>query len=398
MSHGLQRSVHGLKIAIRNTELIVKDKRAFEARTPTLSISRMARRGGNRRRFLGRRGTVAILDRKEGECTVIKGFRSAGLNGKTCGQVVNTRNLPVASRKAALEKLRQSMGMDEPELALVTGEPGTGKTWLWRKLVQELPASWRCLAVEMSESLDALEFMRLVSHGLGIQPADRLGAARLDQSRALQDDSGDGGSWLLVVENAQSTPPQVWNEIQAMVHAMEASEGFAAIILVGPTKLAHLLAGRSLSALATRMGTHVHLLPLDLDESLELVQVRGNLGNIERATLEKLHRDVRGNPRLLLQLLRRTGWGPTESAIATPPATPRELPEPLARSVITHSNAVAARVPDASTTPAPESEPSTRPGALIAREPMASALSSGSQSPSLTRRGGVDRGGLGGKP
>ena len=106
-------------------------------------------------------------------------------------------------------------------------------------------------------------------------PAGRpTGCGAADQSRRLQDDSGDGRSWLLVVENAQSTPQPVWNEIQAMVHAMEASEGFAAIILVGPTKLAHLLAGRSLSPLATRMGTHVHLLPLDLDESLELVQAR----------------------------------------------------------------------------------------------------------------------------
>ena len=239
----------------------------------------------------------------------MKGFRNAGLNDETCGPGVNSRDLPVSSRRDALERLRKSIGLDETEMALLTGEPGTGKTWLWRRLVQELPANWRWLSVDMSEALDALEFLRLIGHGLGINAADRLGAARLDLARALQDDSSDGRSWLLVIENAQNTPAQVWNEIQAMVHAMEASEGFAAVILVGPTKLARLLATRSLSSLATRIRTHVHLLPLDLDESLELVQARGGFGNLDRAVLEELHRDARGNPRLLLQLLRKRIMG-----------------------------------------------------------------------------------------
>ena len=107
-----------------------------------------------------------------------------------------------------------------------------------------------------------------------------------------------------------------------MVHAMEASEGFAAVILVGPTKLAHLLATRSLSSLATRIRTHVHLLSLDLDESLELVQARGGCANLDRAILEELHRDARGNPRLLLQLLRKVSGRPQ------PPPSPASRPCP----------------------------------------------------------------------
>ena len=302
-------------------------------------------------KLLSRVETAAILVRKKGECEVMKGFRNAGLNDETSGPSVNSPDLPVSSRRDALERLRKNIGLDKTEMVLLTGEPGTGKTWLWRRLVHELPANWRWLSVDMSEALDALEFLRLIGHGLGINAADRLGAARLDLARALQDDSSDGRSWLLVIENAQSTPAQVWNEIQAMVHAMEASEGFAAVILVGPTKLARLLATRSLSSLATRIRTHVHLLSLDLEESLELVQARGGFGNLDRAILEELHRDARGNPRLLLQLLRKGSWETAVPAITSQPATLRRLPEPPVDPVVARSDVIAE--------PAPKEVPAT---------------------------------------
>jgi type II secretory pathway predicted ATPase ExeA len=296
-------------------------------------------------KLLGQVVTRAAFDRKEREYEVMKGFRNAGRNDETCRPGVKSRDLPVSSRRDALERLRKSIDHDETEMALLTGEPGTGKTWLWRRLVQELPTNWRWLSMDMSEALDALDFLRLIGHGLGINAADRLGAARLDLARALQDDSSDGRSWLLVIENAQSTPAQVWNEIQAMVHAMEASAGFAAVILVGPTKLTRLLATRSLSSLATRIRTHVHLLSLDLDESLELVQARGGLESLDRALLEELHRDARGNPRLLLQLLRKGSWATAVPVTTSQPATLRRLPEPLVRPVVARSDVIAEPAP-----------------------------------------------------
>jgi len=320
--------------------------------------------------------TRAAFAWKERECEVMKGFRNAGLNDQTSGPGAKSRDLPVSSRRDALARLRKSIGLDETQMVLLTGEPGTGKTWLWRRLVQELSPSWRWLSVDMSEALDALEFLRLIGRGFGINTADRLGAARLDLTRALQDDSSDGRSWLLIVENAQSTSAQVWNEIQAMVHAMELSEGFGAVILVGPTKLASLLATRSLNSLATRIGTHIHLLSLDLDESLELVQARGGCRNLDRAILEELHRDARGNPRLLLQLLRKGLWTTAAPAITSQPATPRRLPEPSAHPVVARSNLIEEPAPGEISATQRKLEVPPREGAVTADE-------SGSPAPPL---------------
>ena len=256
-----------------------------------------------------RQDTAPIPDRKETENEVMKGFRNAGLNAGNDGTGLNSRDLPVSSRREAMETLRRTLGQGDPSVVLLTGEPGTGKTWLWRQLVRDLPANWRWLAVDMSESLDPLEFLRLISHGLGIRSDDRLGAARLEVARVLEEDSTDGKHWLLVVENAHCISEQVWTEILAILHAMEESAGFAAILLVGSNKLTNQLSTRSLSFMATRISTHVHLLALDLDESLELVQAAATLSALTRATLEELHRDRPGQPAAAAPALEKGAGG-----------------------------------------------------------------------------------------
>ncbi len=276
----------------------------------------------------------------------MQGSRNAALNDKTRGPGANSRDLPVSSRRDALERLRRTLGCEDAAMALLTGEPGTGKTWLWRRLVKELPVNWFSLSVDMSAALDALEFSRLIAHGLGIKLADRLGTARLDVAGSLRDQSSDGRSWLLVVENAQNTSAQVWNEIQVMVHAAEAGEGFAAVLLVGPTELAHMLASRSMSFLSTRIRTHIHLLCLDLDEWLELAQSRGGSDHLDRSILEELHRDARGNPRRLLQLLRDRSWWTDVATEGTQPGRLQKIPDPSPRQLPAgaRADAIAERV------------------------------------------------------
>jgi general secretion pathway protein A len=204
-----------------------------------------------------------------------------------------------------MSTLRAVVAAEGTMSVLVTGEPGTGKTWLWRRLMKELPASWRSVSIDMSEAFDPLEFLRLIGHGLGIAVDGGIGTARLSVASALMDEWADSRSWLLVIENAQDTPQQVWSEIQALTHGIDASSAFAAIILVGPTELARRLAMRPLTSLAARLAAHVHLLPLDFDEARELIMGKDQAVTADLNVLEELHRDAGGNPRRVLQLARR---------------------------------------------------------------------------------------------
>jgi general secretion pathway protein A len=259
----------------------------------------------------------------------MKGNRDAGLGVGIRGPRANPRDLPVSSRRAALETFRQTVVSEGAGLLLLTGEPGAGKTWLWRRLVRDLPTTWRWVCVELSEALDALEFLRMIGDGLGIAVPDQLGAARLAVASALADESTDGRSWLLIVENAHHASDAARDEIGALVHAMEASGGFAALVLAGPTELARQLSARRSAGLAARLGAHVHLLPLDLDEARELVECQGGAAPSDQAILEEIHRDAGGNPRRLLQLLRRRARPSLPPAARNEPATPATSPEPV---------------------------------------------------------------------
>src|SRR6516164_734667 len=74
----------------------------------------------------------------------------------------------VPSRRRALERLRDALGGGKTGPVLITGEPGSGKTWLARRLVEDLPWGWRALTVEVSSAWDAREFLEGIGHGLGL--------------------------------------------------------------------------------------------------------------------------------------------------------------------------------------------------------------------------------------
>ncbi len=276
----------------------------------------------------------------------MNGFRDAGRNdtyrGPTYrGPGARARDLAVSSRSLAIAQLHAVLEQGEPSLVLLTGESGSGKSWVWRGLVEELPKNWRWVSVDMAGELDATGFLYLVCEGLEIEPRGRLAEARIAVARELQDDARSGRHCLLVIENAQNAPPPVLDELLALAHAMESVQGsgfgygFGAMILVGPTELSRKLMDRRHGGLATRIQKHVHLLPLDLDESVALMRGLGGQIPVDRETLDGLHRDARGNPRVLLNLARQAlrERAPTAlpGAAAAAPAPPAEAAPGLDR-------------------------------------------------------------------
>jgi type II secretory pathway predicted ATPase ExeA len=226
------------------------------------------------------------------------------------------------SRCGAIERLRAALWSAQGP-ALVTGEPGAGKTWLWHRLQSEMATPWRWVCVDQTPATDATEFFRLIGYGLGLTAPSGLGESRRELSDFLRERTADGERWILVVEEAQNLSISVSEEVRVLANRLGRPAGFSGLILVGQTALSRRLTTRPLAPLAARLAAQVHLRPIDLEEASALLgRLRGGR-SWEGEPLERLHRDTGGNPRRLLLA------AAAESDALVSDATPSEDQTPL---------------------------------------------------------------------
>ena len=156
----------------------------------------------------------------------------------------------VSSRRRALQRLRAAVENGPAGPVLITGEPGAGKTWLLRRLVEGLPSGWRPVNVDLASAMDSIEFLRLIGHSLGVSMPNHLGEARLLLQSTLQDEATDGRSWLLVVDEAHRGSAEVWDEIQAIRNQLGRNTGFAALFVLPKSLLTYRYEVRSRGRIA----------------------------------------------------------------------------------------------------------------------------------------------------
>jgi general secretion pathway protein A len=233
------------------------------------------------------------------------------------------------SRNAALAALRSAVASKNGPV-LLTGDAGTGKTWLWNRLRLMMPAPWRWVSVDLSPANHPAEIYRLIGHALGLPSAESPAVARLALGDYIEERSADGDDWVLVVDEVQSVTPAVLDEIRILANRLGRSDGFASLILVGQTSLASRLRSRPFSALTVRLATHVHLRPVDLGEARQLVERLGGRPANDPQVLERLHRDSGGIPQRLVKLAQLVPASAPRRNVSLPtavPASPRaEVP------------------------------------------------------------------------
>ena len=206
----------------------------------------------------------------------------------------------------ALERLK--FAVDEMDLALLTGEVGSGKTLLTRALVDRLGDRYE-VGMILNPRLSPRQFLRATAGELGVaeprfHTADLLGQIH---DRLLELDA-QGRAALLIVDEAHLVPGKpTFEEIRLLTNFQLDDRNLVAIVLVGQPELRERFRHRAYRALTQRIGAAFHLVPLGPEETAKYVRHRLAVAGAERTiftedAIAALHAGSQGIPRVVNHL------------------------------------------------------------------------------------------------
>jgi type II secretory pathway predicted ATPase ExeA len=206
----------------------------------------------------------------------------------------------------ALEQLLYAV--EEMELALLTGEVGSGKTLLTRALVDRIGDKYE-IAMVLNPRLSPRQFLHTVAGELGVEAPrfyanDLLGQIH-DRLLALDE---AGRAALLIVDEAHLIPGKAtFEEIRLLTNFQLDDRNLIAVVLVGQPELRERLRHRAYRALTQRIGAQFHLTPMTEEDSLAYLGHRLGVAGASPSLFaeeaaRRLHRAAGGLPRVLNQL------------------------------------------------------------------------------------------------
>jgi type II secretory pathway predicted ATPase ExeA len=206
----------------------------------------------------------------------------------------------------ALERLQ--FAVEEMELALLTGEVGSGKTLLTRALVDRVGEKYE-VGMILNPRLSPRQFLRTVASELGVEQPRFHSSDLLDQlhERLLELD-GQGRAALLIVDEAHLIPGKpTFEEIRLLTNFQLDDRNLVAIVLVGQPELRERLRHRTYRALTQRIGASFQLVPLAAADTRAYVAHRLSVAGAAREIFSAdavagLHAAACGIPRVLNHL------------------------------------------------------------------------------------------------
>ncbi|MGO9377201.1 MAG: XrtA/PEP-CTERM system-associated ATPase [Dissulfurispiraceae bacterium] len=206
--------------------------------------------------------------------------------------------------KKALTYLNYGIAADTGFI-LVTGEVGTGKTTLIRRILKELNKDIKVARVN-NTLVNSEQLIAMISDDFGIETQGK------DKTRMLRDLSdfiisqyARGCRTTLIIDEAQNLSPELLEEVRLLSNLETDKSKLLQIILAGQPELKQTLALPKLRQLRQRISISCHINPLDRNETEAYIFHRlGIAGNRSAVAfldgaLNLLHEATHGIPRLI---------------------------------------------------------------------------------------------------
>jgi type II secretory pathway predicted ATPase ExeA len=188
-----------------------------------------------------------------------------------------------AKHRLALTYLEYGL-MDGIGFVLLTGEIGTGKTTLIRKLLNKVEKEVE-IAVVFNTNVTSEQLLELILQEFEVETRSRRKAAHLDTlNQFLIRKYGEGRRVVLIVDEAQNLSWSGLEEVRMLSNLQTDQEPLLQIVLVGQPTLRSKLQHPSLAQLSQRIAVSYHLSSLSFTEVKEYIAHR-----LQKAGVQKTH-------------------------------------------------------------------------------------------------------------
>jgi MSHA biogenesis protein MshM len=227
-----------------------------------------------------------------------------GLTEAPFGLTPNTRFFcALPTHQEALSVLRIALDSGEGFIK-ITGEVGTGKTLLCRRLLNELGERY-ATAYFPSPILPPQELLQTLAEAVGVDSSPGQGGLLKRIFQQVANLARSGRRLVLVLDEAQAMPPESLEILRLLSNFETEKEKLLQIVLFGQPELDELLGRPRLRQLLQRIGFSYRLRPLDRQETQRYLFSRLRVAGYAERDLFSLpaywllHYASRGVPRLI---------------------------------------------------------------------------------------------------
>lgn len=169
-------------------------------------------------------------------------------------------------------------------LVVVTGQAGTGKSTLVRKLVRSFPAGKAQFSVIVNPAMTRAELLETILMDFGVDDVPASKAQRLSLfRRLLMRAYHDGRTSVLVVDEAHLLTEELLEEIRLLSNFETAEHTVLQIVLAGQSELGELLARPAVQPLRQRIAMRVRIQPLAPERVGAYLEARWRRCSVEAA-------------------------------------------------------------------------------------------------------------------